>query len=134
MRILHSCEVLQDSILQTGVCASWSSHTLSLLHYSYSKRHQRSIIFSGKLLWRSDECVLLPCFNMQPDIFAVMNCFVVALIVISSDMLAWMADSWYSARPWASGLGVKAPLSLIFYKKFITCANEINCFRILFAC
>jgi len=26
---------------------------------------------SGKLLWRIDECVLLPCFNVQPDIFAV---------------------------------------------------------------
>jgi len=23
---------------------------------------------SGKLLWRSDECVLLPCFNAHPDI------------------------------------------------------------------
>jgi len=28
---------------------------------------------SCKLLWRSEECVLLPCFNVQPDIFAVMN-------------------------------------------------------------
>jgi len=26
------------------------------------------------------------------------------------------------------------PLSLIFYKIFITCAKEIKCFRILFAC
>jgi len=24
---------------------------------------------SCKLLWRSDECVLHPCFNAQPDIF-----------------------------------------------------------------
>jgi len=39
------------------------------------------------LLRRSDECVLLPCFNAQPDIFAVMNCCVIALIVFSSDML-----------------------------------------------
>ena len=28
-------------------------------------------------LWRIDECVLLPCFNAQPDICAVMNCCVV---------------------------------------------------------
>ena len=29
------------------------------------------------------------------------------------------------------GIGVKpTPLSLIFYKNFITCAKEINCFRI----
>ena len=47
--------------------------------------------------------VLLPCFNMQPDIFAVMNCCVVALIVFSPDMLAWMADSLYSARACAMG-------------------------------
>jgi len=32
------------------------------------------------------------------------------------------------------GLGLKPPLSLIFYKNFFTCANEINYFRILFAC
>jgi len=33
------------------------------------------------------------------------------------------------------GFGVKNPtFSLIFYEKFITCAKEINCFRILFAC
>jgi len=30
------------------------------------------------MLGHSDECVLLPCFNAQPDIFAVMNCCVVA--------------------------------------------------------
>jgi len=32
------------------------------------------------------------------------------------------------------GLGVNPPLSLIFYENFITCAKEVNCFRILFAC
>ena len=32
------------------------------------------------------------------------------------------------------GLGLKPPLSLIFYKIFVTCANEINGFRILYAC
>jgi len=32
------------------------------------------------------------------------------------------------------GLGLTPPLSLIFYENFITCVNEINCFRILFAC
>jgi len=29
--------------------------------------------------------VLLPCFNAQPDIFAVMHCCIVALGVFSSD-------------------------------------------------
>jgi len=30
--------------------------------------------------------------NAQPDIFAVMNCLVVVLIVFSSDILIWSAD------------------------------------------
>jgi len=47
---------------------------------------------SCRLLWR----VLLPCFNAQPDIFAVMNCCVVELSVFSSDILTWSADSLYS--------------------------------------
>ena len=37
-------------------------------------------------------------------------------------------------RAYARGVGVTPPFSLIFYEKFITCAKEINCFRILFAC
>jgi len=36
------------------------------------------------------------------------------------------------AKAYARGVGVKHPLSLIFYKVFITCAKEIKCFRILF--
>ena len=39
--------------------------------------------------------VLLPCFNAHPDIFALMNCCIVALIVFSSDILAGSADSLY---------------------------------------
>jgi len=45
MRILNSCVVLQDSILQTGVCASRSSRTVSMLDCSYSTRHQYSLIW-----------------------------------------------------------------------------------------
>jgi len=40
------------------------------------------------------ECVLLPCFNTQPDIFAVLNCCVVALSVFSSDVLTLSADNY----------------------------------------
>jgi len=39
-----------------------------------------------------DESVLLPCLNAQPDMFAVMNCCVVALSVFSSDILTFSAD------------------------------------------
>jgi len=42
--------------------------------------------------------VLLPCFNAQPDIFAVMNCCVVGLSVFSSDSLTWRANSLYSEQ------------------------------------
>jgi len=44
------------------------------------------------MLWHGDECVLLPCLNAQRDIFAVMNCCVVALSVFSSDILTWGID------------------------------------------
>ena len=47
---------------------------------------------SCKLLRCNDECVLLPCFNAQPDIFAVMNCCVVALSLYSSDIVTWSAN------------------------------------------
>jgi len=40
---------------------------------------------------------------MQPDLSTVMNCCVVALIVFSSDMQAWMADGLYLARACAKG-------------------------------
>jgi len=49
-------------------------------------------LYSCKLLGRSDECVLLPCFNALPDVFAVMSCCVVAVRLFSSDSLAWSAD------------------------------------------
>jgi len=39
MRILNSCLVQQDSILQTGLCSSQSSHTLCMLDCSCSIRH-----------------------------------------------------------------------------------------------
>ena len=44
------------------------------------------------MLWHSDECVLLSCLNAHPDIFAVMNCCILALSVFSSDILTWSAD------------------------------------------
>jgi len=50
--------------------------------------------WSYKLLWSSDECVLLPCFNALLDIFAVTNCCVAALSLFSSDILTWSADSY----------------------------------------
>ena len=51
---------------------------------------------SGKLLWRIDERVFLSNFNVQPDIFAVMNCCILALGVYYTDSLTWSANSLYS--------------------------------------
>ena len=53
---------------------------------------------SCELLWRSGEGALFPCFNVQPDIFAVMNCCVAALSLFSCDILTWSADSLYSVQ------------------------------------
>ena len=80
-------------------------HTFYARRLVFDKTSAQHHFAAVKLLGRSDECVLLPCFNMQPDMFAVMNCCIVALIVFSSDMLAWMADSLYSARAFARGEG-----------------------------
>jgi len=38
------------------------------------------------------------CFNAQPDIFVLMNCCVVALMVFFSDSLTWSAHSLYSVQ------------------------------------
>jgi len=92
------------------------------------------------MLRRSDECVLLPCLNAHPDIFAVMNCCAVALCVFSSDILTWGADILVyiqcqgRTQGGGWGVGLKKPLILIFYKNAITCTKEINYFRMLFAC
>ena len=50
------------------------------------------------MLWHRDECASLPCFNAKPDIFAVLNCCIVALSVFSSDIVTWSADSLYSVQ------------------------------------
>jgi len=62
---------------------------------------------SCKLLWRNNECVLLPCFNAQPDIFAVMNCCDVVLCLFFSDSLTWSADNLYCYDTKISGVDVE---------------------------
>jgi len=74
MCIFNSCVVQQVSILQTGVWLCAPASPAAHLVYSTARiRHRISaaLFWSCKLLWRSDEYVLLPCFNTQPDIFAV---------------------------------------------------------------
>jgi len=59
--------------------------------------------------------------NAQPDIFAVMNCCVVALSIFSSDILTWSADilvyiqcHWRTQR---GSLRLKPPLELDILQK-----------------
>ena len=50
---------------------------------------------SCKMHWCSNECILLPCFNALPDIFAVMNCSVLTLplsAVFCSGLVTGNAD------------------------------------------
>ena len=56
---------------------------------------QRASLFcSCELRWRSIDCVLNPCFNALQDIFAVMNCSVLAMsAVFCSSLLTWSADN-----------------------------------------
>jgi len=82
--------------LQIGVCTSQSSRLCSIARI---RRDIGAAWFCGcKLLWHSGECDLLPCFNAQANVFAVMDCCVVALSVFSRDILTWSADSLYSVQ------------------------------------
>jgi len=75
MRILNSCCSLPSFQLPTlGV------HHPNRINYS-STAIQRDIraalhFCSCELRCRRTECLLLPCINPLPDIFAVMNCYV----------------------------------------------------------
>jgi len=62
MRVLNCCVVLQDSILQTGVCASRSSHTF----------YARLLVFDKK--------------SVQPH-FAAVNCSDAMMSVFYSPVL-----------------------------------------------
>jgi len=78
------------------VCANQSSRIFLCSSARIRQDISAASFCSCKLLWRIDECVLLPCFNAQPDIFAVVNCCIVALGVFYSNSLTWSANSLYS--------------------------------------
>jgi len=55
-----------------------------------------------------------------------MNCCIVALLVFSSDMLAWRADSLYSARACARGLwGYTPPWAWYFTKTLLPAQRRL---------
>jgi len=96
MRILNSCVVLQDSILQPG-CAPADPAAHFLCSTALIRQGISTVSFcSCKLLWRSH--VFYSTVNAQPVIFAVMNCCVVGSSFFSSDILAWSADSLHPVQ------------------------------------
>jgi len=89
MRIRSSCVVSKIRSFKPG-CAPASPTAHFLCSTGRIRQDISAASFcSRKLLWRVDECVLLPCFNTQPDIFAVMNCCVVELSIFFSDILTY---------------------------------------------
>ena len=98
MRILNLVEI---SMIRS--CKPGCEPASSAAHFLYSTARIRQVInaawfCSCKLLRRSDECVLLPCLNARPDIFAIMNCSVLASSIFSFDILTWSAESLYSVQ------------------------------------
>jgi len=81
MRILNPCAVYKFQTVNPG-CPPSQPHTF---WSTAIRRDIRAALYfcSCELSWRSIECVLLACFNALPDIFAVMNCFVLALSAVS---------------------------------------------------
>jgi len=74
MRILNSCAVQQDSISTPG-CAPTSPAALFLCSIARIRQDISAVPqshFAVVNCWRIDECVWLPSFNAQRDIFAIM--------------------------------------------------------------
>ena len=71
MRILNSCVIYKVQIVNPG-CPSFQPYTF---WSTAVRRDIRAALYfcSCELRWRSIKCVLLPCFNALPHIFAVMN-------------------------------------------------------------
>jgi len=72
MRILNSCVIYKFQAVNPG-CPSSPPHTF---WSTTVRRDIRAALYfcSFEPRCRSTECVLLPCFNALPDIFAGMNC------------------------------------------------------------
>jgi len=60
------CSLARFDLTNQSVCKPIQPHTYARV-LAFAKI-SAAWFCSCKLLWRSDECVLLPCFNMQPDI------------------------------------------------------------------
>jgi len=83
--------VKSEISLDTGVCVKQSSRTLCapllIFEKTFAQPHFADVNCS-------DAVMSVYYSHAQPDIFAVMNCRVVALSVFSSDILTSSADSY----------------------------------------
>ena len=132
MRILNSCVVLQDSILQTGVCARRSSHTLSMLDGSHSTRHQRSIILQLWIARTQWWVCFTPCCNMQIHsvVFALLRQIHKQKVCENSLICA---SNKVFVKYQAQEGHLKAPLFLYAFEKSVDC-HLLSCFAMIQTC
>jgi len=94
------CRLARFDLSNRGVGQRVQPHTfyapLHVFDKTLAQPHREIVTCSGLVM--SVFCVLLSCFNSQPDIFALVNCCVVALSLFSSDIITWSADSIYSVQ------------------------------------
>jgi len=86
---MHSqflCSLARFDLANRGVPQPFQPHTFYVRLLVFDKTLAQ---LHFAVVNRSDAvmCVSLPCFNAQPDIFAVMNCCVAALSLFSSDIV-----------------------------------------------
>jgi len=109
--------------LQTGVVQPHN--------YLYSTARIRQDISAAsfcscKFPGRSDERVLLSCFNAQPDIFCsyeLLHHSVNCIFLRCASLEGWKFIFSKGVRK--GELGLTTPLGLIFYENLIICAKEI---------
>ena len=97
MHILNCCVVQQDSILQTGVCASQSNtfYAPLLLFDKTLVQLDFSVVNCSVAVM---SVIYSPVLTRSLIFFAIMNCCVVVLSLFSSDIVTWSADSLYSVQ------------------------------------
>ena len=93
--------VVQFSKIRSCKPGSPAASNSPAAHLRSTARIRRDIsassICSCKLLWRSDECVLLPFFNTQPK-YCSYELLCCSIEFIFSDILTWSADTLYSVQ------------------------------------
>jgi len=90
-RLLFDAKSAQRHVFSSVNCCIVA---LSVFHSTVFMRSLAIYFCSCELRWRSTECVLLPCFNALPDIFAVVYRSVLTLsAVFCSGHLTWSPDN-----------------------------------------